>query len=153
MEESLSFMGRWLRWWRGGLSWLKIANNIEYILKGCDDGVWNLAIIQYSEEHIIMETIVSGLKWRGWSNDWVSSFKWTQQCTCPPDQWLGLAVFNRPSRVRHKCLTPPHLRKETDSIFETLCSLEYWVMDRAQNPSNPKQWYWVLWPLKLIEYN
>jgi hypothetical protein len=30
----------------------------------------------------------------------------------------------------------PHLRTETDPVSETLCSSEYWTMDKAQKPSN-----------------
>jgi hypothetical protein len=36
------------------------------------------------------------------------------------------------------CLPPPHLRTETDPIYETLCSIEYRTMDKVQKLSNPK---------------
>jgi hypothetical protein len=34
--------------------------------------------------------------------------------------------------------TSPHLRMETDPVPETSCSLEYWMMDKVQKPSNPE---------------
>jgi hypothetical protein len=30
------------------------------------------------------------------------------------------------------------MRMETDLVFETLCVLEYWTMDKAPEFSNPK---------------
>jgi hypothetical protein len=32
----------------------------------------------------------------------------------------------------------PHLRTETDPVSETLCSLEYWTMDKVKKPNNPE---------------
>jgi hypothetical protein len=37
-----------------------------------------------------------------------------------------------------ECLTPPHLRMETDLVSEMLCSLGYWTMDKVQKSSNPE---------------
>jgi hypothetical protein len=37
-----------------------------------------------------------------------------------------------------RCLPSPHLRTETDPISETLCSLEYRMMENVQKPSNPE---------------
>jgi hypothetical protein len=36
-----------------------------------------------------------------------------------------------------RCLKLPYLRTETDSVSETLCSLEYRTTDKVQKPSNP----------------
>jgi hypothetical protein len=35
------------------------------------------------------------------------------------------------------CLSPPHLKTETDPVSEKLCSSEYRTMDRVQNPVIP----------------
>jgi hypothetical protein len=36
-----------------------------------------------------------------------------------------------------KCLSPPHMRTETDPVSETLCSLEFRAMDKSKNPVIP----------------
>jgi hypothetical protein len=43
----------------------------------------------------------------------------------------------------------PHLRAETNSVSETLCSLEYRTMDDVQKPSNPES-YPSCWLLVII---
>jgi hypothetical protein len=50
-------------------------------------------------------------------------------------QWLRLGLYNG---LKATCLAHPHLRTETDPIFETLCSIEYGTMDKVQKLSNPK---------------
>jgi hypothetical protein len=62
------------------------------------------------------------------------------------DYWV-LDVVNRPvtevcsfCRVQQSgCLPPAYLRKETDPVSETLCSLEYRMMVEVQKPNKAKR--------------
>jgi hypothetical protein len=45
------------------------------------------------------------------------------------DFWLSLSS---------RCLPHPHLRTETEPVSGMLCSLEYWMVDKVQKPSNQK---------------
>jgi hypothetical protein len=38
----------------------------------------------------------------------------------------------------------PHQRRETDSVSKTLCSSEYWMMDKVKELSNPEVFFYVL---------
>jgi hypothetical protein len=50
-------------------------------------------------------------------------------------QWLRLALSNGPNRV---CVSPCHLRTETDPVSETLCFLVFRIPDdrQVQKPSS-----------------
>jgi hypothetical protein len=44
------------------------------------------------------------------------------------------------------CLPPLHLKKETDPFSETLCSSEYWTMDKLKKKnSNPESQNFLLY--------
>jgi hypothetical protein len=61
------------------------------------------------------------------------------------DQALSMGTGNYADKVvlwlraqQNMCLPPPHLRIETEPVSETLCSLEYRMMDKVQKSSNPQ---------------
>jgi hypothetical protein len=82
-------------------------------------GFWTLSIVRYCKEHLRTQRFGNRICFRPQVRGWETP--------------TLLGPLER-ANLNHS----PHLRKETDPVSETLCSLEYRTVDKVQKPSNPE---------------